>query len=457
MPAALLLCVLSVCVVAAGILIWATLGGVGRVRMEGFDGDASEPLTGVGQIYGDPTLCTLWPSGYSFASEGLVAHPTSSPSDPKCVLLRDGMGLLQGDIAGSGSAGANACAPTVDAPELHWLNPLNQAGNGGAIAKLYAENVAGIDRCVVSFAVDASSTDLMEVDAAMSLAGAQIRSQMPVVLQQLEVTTSSLATTTQALANATAQLGADSGQMASDSAALASCQSDVRQGEVQLEALAASSESAMASAVQTFKQQYGTLQTTSEQRLSSRIARDKAELENAVANQKTVDAAACAAQVAPLQAKVASLEAQLPCPAQVKCPDPVKCADQAKCPEQAACPACPAPAAAAAPGYYHHTFSFHWTNGTGGWSSVIAEGVSAASADDANQKLLAIVNPVAPPWSGGNWNHFGWFDQPSSSTSSTQDYNYKIQGGDPSGRADGSVWIVRTGGPSEIKISPDHW
>jgi hypothetical protein len=303
----LLLCVACVsCAAVATVLVWRdAAGAAGAATKEPFF-FFEEPLTSTGQLHGDPTLCTLWPSGYSFASEGLVEHPTSSASDPKCVLVRDGMGLLTNDIAGMSKGGVetdvsalpDACTPTPDKPELHWLNPLNQAGNGGVIAKLYAENIAGIDRCVISLSPGASSEDLMEVDVALSIAGAQARSQLPVVLHQLEATTASLSKVTKALDAATAQLGSASGQIAADAAAVSACQSDVRQSEVQLEALAASSESAMASAVSAFKQQYASMQETSHQRLSARITKDEAALASAVAAQKATDEAACAARVA---------------------------------------------------------------------------------------------------------------------------------------------------------------
>ena len=280
---------LSVLLVAAALVALALYGGKGGT--EGFfdENPYEEPLTASGQIHGDPMQCTVWP--YSFASEGLVAHPGSTAAAPKCILVRDGVGLLA-------SSDTTACQPTADQTDLHWQNPLAQAGNGGAIASLFADHVAGLDRCTVAFAPDATAEDLAAVDAAMTLAGAEVRSGLPLVLRQLEVTTASLDATTASLDGASSQIGADSGRMLGDASTLAACQDDIRVGEAQLEQLAQDNARAMLDSTRSFERQYADLQTTSEQRFTSRVAQDQADLYASVERQKVIDAQVCADRIA---------------------------------------------------------------------------------------------------------------------------------------------------------------
>lgn len=254
-------------------------------------------LSADAKLIADPSRCTLAPSGYSFDAEGLIAHPRSSPTDPKCLLVRSGMGLLASDDP-------LKCTPVKDQLWNRWQNPLNQAGKGGAIVKLYPDHVAGLDRCTVSFDPTASSEDLATIDRAMSVAGAEIRSGLPRVQRQLEITTQSLHDTTVSLSAATVRLNLDSSRMTADATALTNAQSQIQQSQDTLEALASNSEQSMRQSVTQFQQQYSDMLSQSQQQLSSRIARDRDQLASAVATQK----AACDAELTPLRNQLSSLK-----------------------------------------------------------------------------------------------------------------------------------------------------
>ena len=316
---------------------------------EGFEGRApeSEQLTAAGRVHGDPTRCTVWPAGYSFAAEGLVAHPDSTADDPKCILLRDGMGLLTSDDP-------TVCAPLPDLVDLHWMNPLNQAGNGGAIAAVRADHVAGLDRCAISFAPGTSADDLALLDTELALAGAQKRSSMPLVLKQLETTTAALKKTAESLAEASRQLQADRSQMREDAGAVAECQRDVEQTELRLQDLERASESAMHAATMGFQQQYGQMQSTYQQRLSQRIRADQGQMDQVAAAVRT-----CTDKLSTCQSSLAAPKADDEkchkdldaCNAKPPCPPQKECPAAADCPAAAACPApppCPVSRAAAA-------------------------------------------------------------------------------------------------------------
>ena len=244
-------------------------------KKEGFD-DArplANELTTKGKLYADPTLCTVVGadgSPYSFRSEGLAAHPTSSAEDPKCIVVRDGMGLL---MSADPTAG---CVPVKDQPELHWINPLSQVGNGGAIASLYADHIAGLDRCTLSLDPSASSADYGVVDAALMLAGADRRSTLPLVLNQLETTTASLNAAIQELNAAAAQMDADATQMSADATAIGACQAEVETGEEALETLEQSSAAALQAAYNDFTAQLDAANAAAKTALQNRAQADKA-------------------------------------------------------------------------------------------------------------------------------------------------------------------------------------
>ena len=266
-------------------------------------------LTAAGQVFSDPLRCSLLPGGqlFSFHSEGVVSHPRSTPEAPKCILTRDGMGLLANDDPLS-------CVPVSDEPWFRWQNPLNQAGNGGAIASVYSDHVGGLDRCTVSFNPAATADDLRAVDRAMAMAGAEVRSGFPDVLRELELTNASLESTTASLVTAYGRLNADAARMNDDARVLAVCQKDVQDGETQLEALATNSEQTMAAAVADFETQYKALRDGAQTQLNSRISRDQTQLDGAVKAQKVIDDADCDKRKAALQllAKTTTASARPP-------------------------------------------------------------------------------------------------------------------------------------------------
>ena len=182
-------------------------------------------LTAAAKDVADPLKCTV--NGYSFASEGLAMHLRSSPTDPKCVLVRDGMGLLDGDDPKS-------CRLTRDDLENNWANPLGQAG---AILKVYPDHVGALDRCVISFDPDASVDDLRQVDNGLRIAGAEARSGMPLVLKKLELTTATLTTTTASLSVASQRMTSDAAQMKADAEALGVSDGRLKAGLTLLQAL----------------------------------------------------------------------------------------------------------------------------------------------------------------------------------------------------------------------------
>ena len=251
-------------------------------------------LTGGGVMYADPLRCTHLTSGYSFTADALVAHPRSTPEAPKCIFLRAGMGLLS-------TEDPLACLPVPDVPSLHWANPLNQAGNGGAIQAVYPDHESGVDRCTISFDPSASEVDLRRVDRAMKVAGAEARTGFPGVLRKLELTSDALVKTTASLAKASARLDVDVPQMDADAVAIDDCKRVLKLGEEKLEKLATDTETAMDTAIADFEGKYRALKDNAISQLRDRISKDQTQLDGALVTQKANDEAACKLVLQPLQ------------------------------------------------------------------------------------------------------------------------------------------------------------
>ena len=237
---------------------------------------SNDELTNAAQVYADPTRCTLWPAGYSFDAEGLVAHPSSTPTDPKCILVRNGMGLLQ-------SADATQCDTQPDQLDLKWENPLNRAGtSGNVITRVFSDHVSGLDRCTVSFRPDATAEDLATADVAIVTAGSELRSRLPIVLRALETTTSSLGVAVTKLTHATAQMVTDAAQLGSGTTALSSCKGQLAEGQTQLVALAAAGKTAVETAASECNNNFAAVKVRAQQMLIDKNDADQVTCQAAI-------------------------------------------------------------------------------------------------------------------------------------------------------------------------------
>jgi hypothetical protein len=279
-------------------------------RVEGFFAPGDPPvLRAAAAAHADPNLCTVWPSGYAFESESLVAHPTSSAADPKCIVLRSGLGLLTSDDP-------KACVPQPDQPAVKWYNPLNAVATFGA--KVAPDYVAGLDRCTIRFAKGASAADLRALDDAISLAGAELRAGLPVVQDRLGRTSA-------VLGGAGEQLGADSGELASATrqldavaAAIAAAKADQGRSEALAKAMAEADDAAMRQAASQFQSRVSAGQQAYAARLADQTGTDQRLLDiaaqqaqaAAAAQRKQCDATQAQLQQQASQAK-SSLQAQL--------------------------------------------------------------------------------------------------------------------------------------------------
>jgi hypothetical protein len=138
-----------------------------------------------GQRVADPTLCSAVASdvpdrAFTFLSEGLAAHPSSTQSDPKCVLVRTGMGLL---------SDAEACSvtPDMDPKDGVWTNPLTRGG-----LSVSRELAGGLTRCVVKLPAVQTWAQLQALDQQLMIAGADVRSMAPQLVKSVQDTTSGL-------------------------------------------------------------------------------------------------------------------------------------------------------------------------------------------------------------------------------------------------------------------------
>jgi hypothetical protein len=505
--------------------------------------------------------CTVKPSGYSFVAEGLAAHPDSSAADPKCILVRQGVSLLKNNDP-------RFCVPEPDQYALNWMNPLNQIDEIGAIADMYPDHVAGLDRCTISFSPQATAQDLHEIDKSLTLAGEDLRTEFPNMLRQFELTTGSLVETSSSLRDTSAHLIAiDTPQMKLDKKAVEKGKEHTDDVEVKLVKLLGVDEVAMKDMRNGFTVKYGHLQKKLLQRIKDRVDRNQGQLNGAVQAQKDHDRDVCEASTA-IAVKAAG---KVAADAQKVIDDAAKklvtdalstcqtnlaakrssctaCVDLSACPKKQ----CAASVAAvadvtptgdsvivyerinyhgasstlglgsfsmgamrigndtmaaiyipagikvtiyehenyggpsldisssvpdigqlgffwanrvssiriskveASPVYYHYGFKFHWTNGSGGWSTALGEGISTVSAADAKMKLTAIVNPAKPPWSNGYWKNFGYYTAPTS-YGGTSSYDFQLTNNSATAREGSWVWLVRVGGPQNISTPPDKW
>lgn len=137
--------------------------------------------------------CSLHSLGYTFASNGLALHPTSSASDPKCIIVGNGMGLLS-------DSDPTRCVPQPDMQNLGWKNPLKHST---AVSSIEAgDNIGSAKRCTLHFSPNATIDDIKAVDKAISLAGAELISGMP---QAKALCAANLAAAKQAAEQAAAQ------------------------------------------------------------------------------------------------------------------------------------------------------------------------------------------------------------------------------------------------------------
>jgi hypothetical protein len=201
----------------------------------------------------------VWPSGYAFASESLVAHPTSSAADPKCIVLRSGLGLLASDDP-------KACLPQPDMPAVKWYNPLNAVATFQA--RVAPDYVAGLDRCTLRFAPDSTEADLRALDDAISLAGAELRAGLPAVQDRLERTSAVLDGAGNQLNADSTQLGATARQLDAIKAALDSARSEQKRSEAQAKAMS----EADAAAMQQAASQYRSRTSAGQQAYASQLA-----------------------------------------------------------------------------------------------------------------------------------------------------------------------------------------
>jgi hypothetical protein len=242
--------VLAIAVAVVGVCIAnASASASTTDSLEAFAVASSSPeLTKAGQLRSDPNLCTLWPSGYSFSAEGLVSHPTSTAADPKCVMLRGGLGLLK-------TSDPRSCEPHPDLPSVNWTNPLNAMD-----VKVSPDNVAGLDRCTVRFAPGATAAELEVIDAALSTAGAELRSDLQVVQDRLERTTASLVRTSGQLGDDSMAMTGVTGKLGEATAALDAAQAKQTQTQKALADKAQADRDAMLQAAASFQTQYSGMQ-----------------------------------------------------------------------------------------------------------------------------------------------------------------------------------------------------
>ena len=143
-----------------------------RRRVDGFS-TTGGGLTDNAGLYANARRCYIGlPVDFSLSSEGLALHPTSSSSDPKCLVVGDAMGLLT-------DADPDTCRPKPDLPQYGWKNPLNHLGGGSALASLKSDVVGNVKRCVLRFSDSASAADVDSADRALALAGAEITAGTP--------------------------------------------------------------------------------------------------------------------------------------------------------------------------------------------------------------------------------------------------------------------------------------
>ena len=160
-------------IVAFCMLLLAAIGVATRIRrrVDGFL-TTGGGLTDNAGLYANARRCYLGlPVDFSLSSEGLALHPTSSASDPKCLVVGDAMGLLT-------DADPESCTPKPDLPQYGWQNPLNHLG-GSALASLQSDVVGNVKRCVLRFSNSASAADVDSADRALALAGAEITAGTP--------------------------------------------------------------------------------------------------------------------------------------------------------------------------------------------------------------------------------------------------------------------------------------
>ena len=161
-------------IVAFCTLLLAAIAVATRIRrhVDGFS-TIEGGLTANASLYANARRCYLGlPVDFSLSSEGLALHPTSSSSDPKCLVVGDAMGLLT-------DADPETCRPKPDLPQYGWKNPLNHLGGGSALASLKSDVVGNVKRCVLRFSDSASAADVDSADRALALAGAEITAGTP--------------------------------------------------------------------------------------------------------------------------------------------------------------------------------------------------------------------------------------------------------------------------------------
>ena len=247
--------------VAFAVVTVVSVALISRLRVEAF----GTVLKQAARPSADPSLCTLWPSGYSFDAEGLVAHPTSSAADPKCIMLRRGMGLLKSDDP-------TACIPQSDQPDVGWFNPLNDASFDASVGPDY---VAGLDRCTIRFAKDASASRLQAVDTALSVAGAELLAGLPTVQDRLEKTTASLGGASKQLGADSTALAATTKQLAAMTAALASVKAEQGHTQQQFDAMNAANEAARQKAASQYQSQISSGQQAYMARIADQASSDQ--------------------------------------------------------------------------------------------------------------------------------------------------------------------------------------
>jgi len=171
-----------------------TLTRTKRTPVVGEEGFQSSLNEDTGQVFADTTRCKVATSDdnyFTFASEGLAAHPQSTPSDPKCVIVRSGMGLLKSDDT-------KQCEVLPNHSLYNWTNPLQQT-------MITKEIVSSIPRCVMN--VDNTTAEtLAELDKKLMEEGASIRSGYPELKYHYDLLETQLGKNTDELSRSTGKL-----------------------------------------------------------------------------------------------------------------------------------------------------------------------------------------------------------------------------------------------------------
>jgi hypothetical protein len=190
---------IAVAVTVAAIIIVAIVTACflvprSKAVAEGFDGQLFQQ--GAGAI-ADSKTCSI--NGYTFRAEGLADYPSKTDGVSKCVIVRDGMGLLQREDAPKQCSLASADAGY----EQDWSNPLREVKSVG-----FEANAEGtIPRCVLEIRPDMSVAELQALDDRLIESAADFRSEAYKLRRALRDTTAKLNVASGAIETATGRLG----------------------------------------------------------------------------------------------------------------------------------------------------------------------------------------------------------------------------------------------------------